>query len=1631
MAMVNKPVSGGKSWRVMLGLLLALPSVQAATLTWNGGASGDWVNGGGGWLNGLAPATWNNATPDNATFTGTLTLSPTINAGGITVGDMAFTSGSYSFSGGTLTLASGNISVGSGLTATFNQALAGTAGLTKSGDGTLSLAGNNKNYSGTTTINGGAIQITDTAAGSLGSSASGTIALNGGAIFGNFSVNKTPGYTFTVGASGGEFRTLGAGRWLMTANRISGSGTLTLRLASASRFQPANSQSGFSGKWIFDGDGDQNRLIDFNGGSGSGYLGTGTGDDVLTIIDSPALLLRNGVILGTPLQGIALGAGEAKITAAGSSTVTIGGKLNGPSGNNVQFYTDAANSILIISNTANSWLGNTSIQGLGIVRVGNAGVFPDNGGVVDVFSSTAVLDLNGFNETIGGLTGLGRVDNRANATTASLGVGGNNQDSTFSGILTNSGSGALLRLVKVGSGTLTLSGNGINHQGGMVISNGAVQFSAVGAGRLGASSTAEVTLEGGTLQGNFAGNTTVGNTITVGANGGTLRNIGSDSQRWQMSANQLFGSGTLTLAFSNQNTRFVFANAQDNFTGKWIVDSGGNVNRFVDLNYSSGNGFGAATGDDAITFENNGAVLIRNNLALGTPAQGITLGSGRARLTVASTSTGTIAGKISGPAANQVQFYLDNGNSVLILSNAANSWAGASQINAGGSFGTLRLGAAGVIPDTGGVFDVTTTARLDLNGFSETIGSLTGAGRVDNMADGTSAILSIGGNNGSATFSGLITNSGASASTAITKVGTGTQIFSSANGYAGLTTINAGALRITHSGALGATAAGTVVNSGGTVELQGGIFVSGEDLTLTGTGVGGAGVLRNISGNNVWQGVIQLNNTAPLTIASDSGDLKLRGSLVQTGSTPPVFQGNGNIFIETSMNAGFVRGIGNGDVLIATGNTVTGDVTVASGATGAFKVEGTLVGDVTMNGGQLTGVNGVMEDVTLTSGTLSPGANGVTLLNMNSLAISGGAYQWNITNATGAAGTNWDLLRVGSGSGAVNLSGAAAGSITVRVVFASGTLTNFDHQAAGSWMIVDAGSVSGFNANKFVVDDSAFGPGSDGGTWSVSQSGGDLYLDYAPGAAVDLAVSVTDAPDPVPVGDLVTYTIVITNRSATTVQEYAVTNTLGINMAYVSSSDGGIHAAGVTRWTLTNLSANGSRTITLSANASVQGAVSLVTRVQPRRAESAPADNVVTSTTSVFCPTAGLATNNAPAFRVTTNGVAISFTVTTANDDCNPPFLRAAGLPSGASFNVVTTGFSVAGTFLWPSPTSGTHPVRFYSFNETKATSTVVTLIYVNNGAEGSNAQGIPNSQTNWSVEIAGLSAVSGGQTELSWHADPGITYDIYRATGNLGDGAILWNKVLSSVEAGASVEDVLVNVPANQQYFQVVPEGKALSSNSVWAIIRPALPPGFSTMSAPVDGSDLSFSGDFGTALADVLTGHNLPGNGAEAFILEAGGTYTHLFLDALDVWREAGPGTPLATQTLNPGQGVVIVNRGLTTAYPEFRGPIGNTASDTITIPAGGYTILGLSEGRHLTLAQAFSDITAGGGPVGSFDENAADMILVLNSNGSYTPLQRLPNGTWLDLTTFTTSSLRFTPGAGYWYYRAPSAPAMTVRF
>src|SRR5205823_4138471 len=95
----------------------------------------------------------------------------------------------------------------------------------------------------------------------------------------------------------------------------------------------------------------------------------------------------------------------------------------------------------------------------------------------------------------------------------------------------------------------------------------------------------------------------------------------------------------------------------------------------------------------------------------------------------------------------------------------------------------------------------------------------------------------------------------------LSKGGSGTLLLSGNNTYTGLTSVTEGALRVLHSNALGATSAGTIVQSGAALEVAeeiplGGEFpvpvTSAEPLDLRGNGIGNTGALRNVSGDNTW-----------------------------------------------------------------------------------------------------------------------------------------------------------------------------------------------------------------------------------------------------------------------------------------------------------------------------------------------------------------------------------------------------------------------------------------------------------------------------------------------------------------------------------------------------------------------------------------------------------------------------------------------------------------------------------------------------------------------------------------------------------------------------------------------------------
>lgn len=84
-----------------------------------------------------------------------------------------------------------------------------------------------------------------------------------------------------------------------------------------------------------------------------------------------------------------------------------------------------------------------------------------------------------------------------------------------------------------------------------------------------------------------------------------------------------------------------------------------------------------------------------------------------------------------------------------------------------------------------------------------------------------------------------------SGSGCLTKTGAGVFYLYGANTYTGTTNVNAGSLVAANNTALGTNGGGTVVANGASLVLQNNVTVTGEALSITGTGNGGFGALQS------------------------------------------------------------------------------------------------------------------------------------------------------------------------------------------------------------------------------------------------------------------------------------------------------------------------------------------------------------------------------------------------------------------------------------------------------------------------------------------------------------------------------------------------------------------------------------------------------------------------------------------------------------------------------------------------------------------------------------------------------------------------------------------------------------------
>jgi autotransporter-associated beta strand protein len=282
---------------------------------------------------------------------------------------------------------------------------------------------------------------------------------------------------------------------------------------------------------------------------------------------------------------------------------------------------------------------------------------------------------------------------------------------------------------------------------------------------------------------------------------------------------------------------------------------------------------GAAAGHTFLyTGGNIGSSSFINNAATVTGAEG---GWTELDIGVCAGATFTANGAISaGPQAGQVYTYGGSGYANFIaqggrgpgaqgglieihnLCNSSDTIVSAKRGSNGGLGGMIAIEGAPRSLDQV-QFRLTGNSTMDLGGLlqrSVVIGSLSGQGTVSLSRFS----LSIGSNNLSTTFSGVIKDTGS-----VTKAGAGTLTLTGANSYSGTTTVTSGTLVIANQSGSG-TGTGAVGVTGGT--LAGSGTIAGEVTVGTGSGTGGAFVAP--AGGTTTPATLTIQN--PITFNSDS-----------------------------------------------------------------------------------------------------------------------------------------------------------------------------------------------------------------------------------------------------------------------------------------------------------------------------------------------------------------------------------------------------------------------------------------------------------------------------------------------------------------------------------------------------------------------------------------------------------------------------------------------------------------------------------------------------------------------------------------------------------------------------------------
>jgi autotransporter-associated beta strand protein len=607
-------------------------------------------------------------------------------------------------------------------------------------------------------------------------------------------------------------------------------------------------------------------------GTGGPFLlkpNTNTTGDVITITGVSITNSNNAV------TGRAFDAGGINPTTGSYSVTAHGNALNGSdgaglwlqsSGGTVTFDSTAGPANIVSGMQGIAVINNTN-NGSAVIRTGADTVTATTGEVLYGVSQglgTVSIDSVGAMLTGGGTYGL-----VAQAGNGAITIGGLN-GGIASTINVSNGYG--IYASTIGAVNVTLAADGkITSLNGMWLQGDVTTVDSFGT--IAATTNAINASFAGPLLVTLEQGSTTSGRILAASSDDTVKlitgaNIGGASFDGGGGNNLIILSGSASNSL-DVSTAVNFATIEKDDTGTWTLSRSG------------------AAGISGAAVSLNAGTLIANSDALSgnvTSASGSTLQFNQA-------ATGTYTGIISGAAA-----VTKTGAGILILSNS-NTYTGGTNVIAG----TLRLGASNALP-TSGALNIS-GGTFDLNGLSQTIGTLSGTGGT--IALGAGQLTT----NSAATS---MLSSSISGGGSLTKSGSGTLTLAATNTYTGGTIISAGTLRI-GTGTSGAVA-GNIANSASLV------FGRSDDITFAGI-ISGNGAVSQIG-----PGVLTLLAANPYTGATmvASGRLNVTGAIASSSvsvASGAALSGTGRVGAVSIASGGILSpGTGTPGTLAVAGN---------------------------------------------------------------------------------------------------------------------------------------------------------------------------------------------------------------------------------------------------------------------------------------------------------------------------------------------------------------------------------------------------------------------------------------------------------------------------------------------------------------------------------------------------------------------------------------------------------------------------------------------------------------------------------------------------------------------------------------